>query len=289
MGEVVRSFAGARADMDMQGVVSGLFVYPVKSCRGTAVQQARLTERGLEYDRQWMVVDRGGRFVSQREVPELALVVPALSALGIELNAPRMNPLAVAFDTEGPLRSVSVWRDTVLAIDQGDEVANWLSEWVQREVRLVRFDPRVPRLCNPQYAGATGAHTAFADGYPLLVISEASLADLNARLAEPLPMNRFRPNLVLSGIEAYDEDHIDEVRVGDIVAKLVKPCTRCRVTTTDQATAEVGPEPLATLALYRTSVRLDGVTFGVNAIVTGGVGATISLGQAASCRFRFGD
>ena len=275
--------------MDMQGVVSGLFVHPIKSCRGIAVQQARLTERGLEYDRQWMVVDGEGRFVSQREVPQLALVVPTLSAVGIELNAPRMDSLAVAFDADGPPCSVSIWRDTIVAIDQGDDVARWLSQWVKREVRLVRFDPRVRRMCNPEYVGATGAHTAFADGYPLLVISEASLADLNARLTEPLPMNRFRPNVVLSGIEAYDEDHIDEVRVGAVTIKLVKPCTRCRVTTTDQATSAVGTEPLATLALYRTSLQLDGVTFGVNGVVSGGVGAAISLGQAASCRFRFED
>ena len=172
---------------------------------------------------------------------------------------------------------------------QGDQAAGWLSEWLGRAVRLVRFDPRARRLCNPAYAGTSGAHTAFADAYPLLVTSEASLEDLNSRLAIPLPMNRFRPNLVLSGIEAYDEDHIDEIRIGRSMLKLVKPCTRCRTTTTDQATAEVGIEPLPTLAVYRRDDALDGVTFGMNAIVAAGADEIIRVGDRARCALRFAD
>jgi uncharacterized protein YcbX len=162
-----------------------------------------------------------------------------------------------------------------------------LSSALQRPLRLVRFDSAVRRYCNETYAGEGGAHTAFADAYPLLILSEASLADLNSRLEEPLPMNRFRPNVVLSGIDAYDEDHIDEIRVGGLAFKLVKHCTRCQITTTDQSTAVVGMEPLSTLASYRMNSELGGVTFGMNAIVAAGAGLAIHRGDRASCAFRF--
>ena len=264
-------------------------MYPVKSCRGTALAHARLTERGLEHDREWMVVDRAGRLVTQREAPRLALVVPALTASVLELAAPGVTATAVPLGAQGAWRRVSVWRDTVSAIDQGDEAAAWLSAWLAREVRLVRFDPQFRRICDPAYAGASGAHTAFADGYPLLILSEASLVDLNRRLASPLPMNRFRPNLVLSDVEAYDEDQMSEIAVGVAKFKPVKPCTRCRITTTDQATAEVGIEPLPTLALYRHDSRFDGVAFGMNAIVVSGAGTTIAVGERASCALNFTD
>jgi len=273
----------------MEAAVAGLTIYPVKSCHGISMLEARLGERGLERDREWMVVDTVGHFLSQRELPRLALITPALSDSRLELAAPGMTTCAVSLDVRGPTRSVSVWRDTVSATDEGDQVAGWLSEWLGRAARLVRFDPGTRRLCNPAYAGTSGAHTAFADAYPLLVISEASLADLNHRLAIPLPMNRFRPNLVLSGIEAYDEDHIGEIRFGRSALKLVKPCTRCRTTTTDQATAEVGIEPLRTLALYRRNDALDGVTFGMNAIVAAGTDEIISVGDRANCLLSFAD
>jgi hypothetical protein len=281
------SSAGAGADSTAEALVAGLYVYPVKSCRGIAVRQARLGERGLDHDREWMIVDADGRFLTQREVPRLALVSVALSASELELSVPGLAPLAMALDASGPTRSVTVWSDVVHAIDQGECAAQWLSTWLGRPARLVRFDPKGYRACNPVYTGDTGAHTGFADAYPLLVLSEASLADLNARLANPLPMNRFRPNLVLSGIEAYDEDFIDQVHVGQIMLKLVKPCTRCRITTTDQSTGEVGIEPLPTLARYRQDTQLEGVTFGTNAIILAGTGALISVGARASCRFKF--
>lgn len=267
--------------------MAGLWIYPVKSCRGIALPQARLGERGLEHDRQWMIVDGAGRFLTQRHAPRLALVSVALSATELELAAPGAAPLSIPRDAPGPSCGVTVWNDTLPAIDQGRRAATWLSAWLGREARMVRFDPRVRRFCNPAYAGDSGAHTGFADAYPLLVLSEASLVDLNTRLASPLPMNRFRPNLVLSGIEAYDEDHIDQVRIGRVTLKLVKPCTRCQITTTDQATAEVGIEPLRTLALYRRNEQLDGVTFAMNAIVLDGEGASISVGERASCSLRF--
>src|SRR5258708_6777011 len=261
-------------------------MYPVKSCRGVQLGTARVTERGFEHDREWMIVEATGRFVSQREFPRLSMIVPALSATTLELMAPGRKPISVPLDQAGALETVTVWRDCLPAIDQGCAASGWLSDWIGRDVRLVRFDPRVRRACNRAYVGDSGAHTGFADAYPLLVLSEASLADLNARLAAPLPMNRFRPNVVLAGTEAYDEDHIDEVVAGTITMKLVKPCTRCQITTTDQMTGERASEPLATLSTYRMDAALDGVTFVVNAIFTAGIGDELRDGATADCSLR---
>ncbi len=273
--------------MALSARIAALYVYPVKSCRGVALSSTRVTERGFLHDREWMIVDATGRFLSQREVPALALVRTALSAGALELSDAGGSALAIAFDRPGARREVTVWRDTVPAIDQGTDAASWLSARLGRDARLVRFDPGFRRACNRDYVGESGAHTGFADAYPLLVLSEASLADLNARLAPPLPMNRFRPNVVLGDCEAYDEDHIDQIAAGAIRMKLVKPCTRCQITTTDQETAVRGSEPLSTLAGYRMNAALDGVTFGVNAIVTAGFGSALRTGEQAQCTLRF--
>lgn len=271
----------------MTASIASLHVYPVKSCRGLTLESARVGERGLAFDREWMVVDGDDRFVTQREIPRLALVVPSLTADTLELEFPGSRRLTVPLDITVAKRQVIVWRDSVPAIDQGDEAASWLSTALQRPLRLMRFDVGFRRACNVAYAGDSGAHTAFADAYPLLIVSEASLADLNSRLSQPLPMNRFRPNLVLSGIEAYDEDHVDEIRVGMVSLRLVKRCTRCQITTTDQSTAIVGAEPLATLAVYRMDPVLEGVAFGMNAVVTAGVGSDLRRGDTVSYAFRF--
>lgn len=272
---------------DMNATIASLFVYPVKSCRGIALSTARLTERGIAHDREWLIVDEGGHFITQRDVPRLALIVPALSDKALVLAAPGLAPLIVPLDHDGARGDVTVWRDTLPAIDQGDRAAQSLSGWIGRPVRLVRFDPAARRYCNPDFAGPGGAHHSFADGYPVLVVSEASLADLNSRLATPLPIDRFRPNLLLAGIGAYDEDHIDELTIGGTRLRLVKPCTRCQITTTDQETGERGVEPLATLAGYRMNDALGGVAFGVNAIITSGAGNEIRVGATASCSLRF--
>jgi uncharacterized protein YcbX len=271
----------------MAANIASLHIYPVKSCRGIALETSPVGERGLAFDREWMIVDGDGRFVTQRELPRLALVEPSLTSVALELRAPGCGRLAVPFRTDGAARPVTVWHDSFPAVDQGDEAAAWLSSALQVPLRLVRFDVAVRRHCNVTYAGDSGAHTAFADAYPLLILSEASLADLNSRLEEPLPMNRFRPNIVLSGVDAYDEDHIDEIRVGGLALKLVKRCTRCQITTTDQGTASVGVEPLSTLAGYRMNAELGGVTFGVNAIVAAGAGLAIHRGDRVSCAFKF--
>ncbi|HVF34838.1 MAG TPA: MOSC domain-containing protein, partial [Candidatus Saccharimonadia bacterium] len=163
--------------------------------------------------------------------------------------------------------------------------------YLVHDVRLVRFDDACPRPVNPAYAGTTRATTLYADGYPVLVIGQASLDDLNDRLADrgapALPMNRFRPNVVVDGLDAYDEDHVDTLRVGDVVLTLVKPCTRCEITTTDQETGRRLQEPLRTLSTYRRDDRLAGVTFGMNAIVAAGAGASIRVGTTAEAALRF--
>jgi uncharacterized protein YcbX len=214
-------------------------------------------------------------------------MVPALADKALELTGPGLSSLVVPLDHQGSRCNVTVWRDTLPAIDQGDDAADALSAWIGRPVRLVRFDPAVRRYCNPDFAGPGGAHHSFADGYPVLVLSEASLTDLNGRLEMALPIDRFRPNLVLSGIDAYDEDHIDELTIGCATLKLVKPCTRCQITTTDQSTARVGIEPLPTLAGYRYNAALDGVTFGMNAIVLAGAGTAIAVGATVNYTLNF--
>ena len=234
-----------------------------------------------------MIVDTTGRFVTQRELPRLALIEPAVTGRSLLMRAPGMPQLEIALDLRGGVARATVWRDTLPVRDQGDEPAAWLSSYLDVAVRLVRFDGQTRRYCNPEYVGTSGAHTGFADGYPLLILSAASLDDLNRRLAEPLPIDRFRPNIVLAGVEAYDEDYIAEIECGPVKLKLVKACTRCRITTTDQSTATVGTEPLATLASYRHNRALDGVTFGMNGIVTAGFGHELACDSALNCAMSF--
>ncbi len=276
--------------------IASLHVYPVKGCRGLALPQADVAVTGLGtanvLDREWMVTDPDGLLVTQREVPELALVDVAISDAALILTAPRAKPLRVPLQAAGAQRrAVTVWHSTVQGIDAGDAAAAWLSAWLRTPVRLHRFDRSGTRACNPDYAGDSGAHTLFADGYPLLIVGSASLADLNARLESrgiaALPMDRFRPNIVLDGLPAYDEDHVDTIAIGGALLKCVKPCVRCQVTTTDQATAHTGLEPLRTLGQYRMNEGLGGVTFGMNAIVVGGAGSTVAVGAPAVVEYRF--
>jgi uncharacterized protein YcbX len=262
--------------------IESLHTYPVKSCRGLSLTDARLGSTGFEHDREWLVVNGSGKFLTQREVPRLALVETQIIDGGVRLSAHGAGVMAIP-NVDGPRRRVTVWRDTVEAIDGGDAVAAWLSDFVRMSVRLVRFAPDSVRLSSQEWTGSVESPIFFSDGYPILAISTSSLDDLNARLppgAGPLPMNRFRPNMVISGIDAYAEDRIDELRAPGLTMRVVKPCTRCKITTTDQATAEVmGEEPLTTLRSYRWDARLKGVTFGQNVIAVDSLGATLRVGQ----------
>jgi uncharacterized protein YcbX len=237
-----------------------------------------------------MTVDRDGRFVTQREYPRLALVETSQVDGVLRLAAAGAASLVVPpTPPDAPFEDVVVWHSSVRGVDQGDAAAMWLSAHLGADVRLVRFHPSKPRACNPDYVGNSGAHTLYADGYPILVIGAASLDDLNVRLAAKgspaLPMNRFRPNVVIAGLDPYAEDHLDTLTSGDVTLRFVKPCTRCQVTTTDQATAKVGFEPLSTLSTYRRNDALAAVTFGMNAIVV--AGGTLTVGAPVTIEYRF--
>jgi uncharacterized protein len=257
-----------------------LFVYPVKSCRGIARDAARVEATGLAGDRHWMLVRPNGRFVTQRELPRMALIATTLDESGLTLAAPGRAALRVARDAGRVALAVTVWKFSGSGIDCGDEAAAWCSEYLETPLRLVRFDPEQPRVCSPEWTPGVRAVTEFSDGYPMLVISRASLAELNSRLPKALPIERFRPNLVIDGVGPYDEDRIHELRSGDLAIRIVKACTRCSITTTDQQRGEVdGVEPLATLKTYRHDRDLKGVIFGQNAIPASGVGSTLRVGQ----------
>lgn len=234
-----------------------------------------------------MLVTTAGRFMTQRELPRLALLTPTLSADALLLSAPQLPPIAITLAHQGPRRRVSVWRDHCVGFDEGDAVAAWLQALLGRECRLVRFDPDHRRLSERAWTGEFEAENRFSDGFPILALNSASLEDLNSRLAAPLPMNRFRPNIVLEGIAPYDEDRIDELWGDGLRLKLVKACTRCSITTTNQDTGALdGDEPLRTLQSYRYDARLHGVCFGQNAIVIEGAGATLTRGQSLQIRWR---
>ncbi len=257
-----------------------LHVYPVKSCRGIALEEARLTEAGLEHDREWMIVSPDGRFTTQRERPRLALVETRLTADALVLSAAAHGEVRVPFDLAGASREVTVWRDRCRAHDQGEEAARWLSDFAGCELRLVRFDPLHRRPSDPAWTGGLEALTRFSDGFALLAISRASLAGLNARLAVPLPMNRFRPNLVLDGLGPHGEDRLADLVAGNVRLRRAKPCARCVVTTTDQSTGDRdGEEPLRTLKSYRWDPALKGITFGQNLIVVEGAGSWLRVGM----------
>ncbi len=243
--------------------VSALYVYPVKACRGIRVVSARIVARGFAHDRRYMIVDPSGRFLSQRELPELALVTTAIEHDSIVLRRAGHPdcalPLEHAFGAE---LEVSVWGHSGPAL-RHEAGSAWLSAVLSRPVALVFMPESHRRQVNPERA-RPGDLVSFADGYPLLVISEASLADLNSRLETPLVMERFRPNIVVSGVPAFAEDGFRQVRFGAIGFRGVKRCDRCVVTTVDPETGVRGREPLRTLATYR---REDGkVWFGMNLI-----------------------
>ncbi len=267
--------------------ISALHIYPVKSCAGIAVPRARITTTGFEFDRQWMLVRPNGRFVTQRELPRLALIRTKLDDHALELSTEQAHPIRIPRAHEGARVEVTVWRDQCAAIDGGDEAAHWLEKVMGEPLRLVRFDPNGKRPSDPAWTGGTEAFAQFSDGFPWLLISEASLADLNARLQRPLPMNRFRPNIVVSGVEPFEEDRIESFFDDRVSMHPVKPSTRCAITTTDQLRGERdGDEPLRTLRTFRFDRELRGVTFGQNVIARRGMGEYLEVGQTLRFRHR---
>ena len=254
--------------------VSALYTYPIKSCAGLSHDHIMLGSRGFLHDREWMVVDSSGTFITQREIPRMALIKPVLDSSGMTVNAPDMPTLRVScFSPERERRQITVWRYQGEAEDSGDEAAGWFSAYLGVPARLVRMPEDIKRLTSTDYTDEAG-EVSFADGYPLLFISKASLADLNDRLVErgksPVPMNRFRPNIVISGCEPYAEDGWKQVTISGVRFDIVKPCARCAITTVNQAVGESPDvrEPLATLATYRRGVN-GGAIFGQNVIHRG--------------------
>jgi len=258
--------------------VTGLFVYPVKSARGIVKARVQIAATGFEWDRHWMIVNGKGHFITQRTHPVLARIVPEITDRSINLSAPGLSVLPVPLEPVGTEVPVKVWDYHGVALDQGEEVQDWVSQAIGEPMRLVRITPSMPRVASAQYAGPTPAPLAFVDGYPVLVCNEASLADLNERLPEPIPMERFRPNLVLQGLPPFAEDRIASLRIGNINLRLVKPCTRCIIPSTDQQTGVRSTDPTPTLRKFRFDRTLRGVTFGENAIVDFGVGDCIERG-----------
>jgi len=290
---------------DIQGRIARLFVYPIKSCAGVELREALLTETGLDLDRSWMVVEDGGMFVTQRDLPRMALIRPQLRGEEVIVRAPGMLALHLRADVVEAETQVTIWNDVVQCYDMGDTAAQWFSDFLAparaagappRPYRLVRFDPEQRRLSNLKWTGGVEAQNQFSDAYPLLVASTASLDGLNRRLqargAAPVAMERFRPNIVLDGIDEHDEDRVDTLRIdsadGPIVLRPVKPCARCPIPNIDPQTAISTPEVGDMLQTYRVDARVDGVTFGMNAITLEGQDRTLRVGQAVTGRLQFG-
>ncbi|MGF1495470.1 MAG: MOSC domain-containing protein [Elainellaceae cyanobacterium] len=250
--------------------LSALYIYPIKSAAGIAVDTAIVEPRGLQRDRRWMIIDAQRRFMTQRQHPRMALIQVALDAETLTVTAPGMPSLSLPLQLEareGNSRlQVEVWGDWCTAIPAGDDSRNWFSEFLQTDCQLVYMPDDAHR---PAGHGRHGEEypVSFADGYPFLLISQASLDDLNQRLGEPVPMDRFRPNLVVTGCEAFAEDGWNTFQVGGVPFQVAKSCSRCVIPTVDQATGVRGQEPMKTLATYR---RWDGeIWFGQNLIQTG--------------------
>jgi uncharacterized protein YcbX len=262
--------------------ISQLNIYPLKSGRAIPRDQARLGVTGFEWDRHWMAASPDGVFMSQRTQPRLARIVPELSEDSLTLRAPGMPPLRVPLEPEGAGQPARVWKDSISALDLGDGAAKWLTETVAVPARLLRISPALDRRAKAEFAGPTPAPLSFVDGYPLLVCNAASLAHLNARMPEPIGMERFRPNIVLEGLEPFEEDRIGELRFDNVTLRLVKPCIRCVITATDQLTGEPSTNPLPVLRTFRFDKALLGVKFGENAVIARGGGQLLKQGETCS-------
>lgn len=286
---------------DVFGTIGALWVFPIKSCAGICVQQALLLPAGLEWDRAWMVVDAQGHFITQREVPHMALVQPRIdAALGLlNISYPGQSglavPLALPFMAAAPQLRVQVWNTHVQAWDMGDEAARWFTQALGRDCRLVRFDPAQQRLSSTKWTGGIQAPNQFADGYPLLVTTSAAFDALNAKLQgqghAPVEGVRFRANIVLDGLAKHEEDFIDTLWVDapqPLAIRLGKPCSRCPIPNIDPLTAQSSPEVGDTIGQYRQDARLNGaITFGMNAVVAQGAGQLLQVGQAVGGQLKF--
>jgi uncharacterized protein YcbX len=288
----------------MSFTIASLHSYPVKSCAGLTHQQATITAGGLEHDRHWVIVDQYGIFQTQRTVPRMALIHPSIDDGVLTLTAPGMPELIVPKPAPDSPRAVPVriWSADTLGADEGDDAARWLSEFLGFSCRLLREHPKAARIASPDHVdpwidlhsdwaqGFPHDHRfGFADGYPFLVTSQSSLDELNRQLldkrAGPITMNRFRPNIVIDGLDPYDEDHLIGMRINGLTFAFVKACARCPIPNIDPATAVVGIEPGPTLAAHRMFPQ--GMLFGVNAVMTGALRSRLEVGDAVEPEFSF--
>ncbi|HEX2729229.1 MAG TPA: MOSC N-terminal beta barrel domain-containing protein [Rubrobacteraceae bacterium] len=256
--------------------VSGIRVYPIKSAAGIVLDEAIVEERGFRHDRRWMLVDDNGVFLSQREAPRLALVRVAITDDALVVAAPGMSALQVPLQPEpATVVSTIIWRDVVESWPVGEKASRWFREFLGTPCSLVYLPETSVRPVDPAYS-TDRDQVGLADGFPFLLLSEASLGDLNSRMERPLPMDRFRPNLIVRDCGPFAEDGWRRVRIGPVDFRVVKPCARCAITLVDQQTAVTGKEPLRTLARYRK--RGSDVLFGQNLIhdLTG----TVRVGDA---------
>ncbi|TDK49968.1 MOSC domain-containing protein [Algoriphagus formosus] len=250
-------------------VVQDIFIYPIKSLGGIRLDQAEVEEKGFKYDRRWMLIDSEGLFVSQRTYPKLALLGVELTFEGLLVYQKKRQYDSILIPytlAPGEEVSVVVWDDTMKARLLAEQYDQWFSEFLDKEVRLVIMPESTRRAVSPKYAVNAEA-VSFADGMPYLLIGQESLEDLNRRLEQPVPMDRFRPNIVFSGGEAFKEDSLQKIQIGEVAFQIVKPCARCVMTTVNQNTAETSKEPLKTLASYRTVGNK--VLFGQNMVALG--------------------
>lgn len=267
----------------MTPVIGALYVYPVKSAAGIECDTIELGPHGLLHDREWLIVDPNGRFLTQREEGRLALLRTAIADKHLHMTRPDGAVASVPLGHEGAQVEVQVWKSRCRAFDAGEPLAKFLSEWLERPLRLVRFDISQLRMSDPAWTEGREVSTLFSDGYPLLVLSRASIADLSGRVGQELPVERFRPNVLLDGVAPYAEDAATHLLSGEVRLALTKACTRCVITTIDHENGQrTGEEPLRTLRAYRFDPQLRGVVFGRNAYAETGVGRKLVRGAPAS-------
>ena len=277
--------------------ISQLILYPIKSCAGLALDDAVATVSGLSahgiHDREWMLVTNDGQFLTQREFPRMATVVPRVEGETLAVTAPGMPPLRLPLAREaGVTLRVQIWDDLVDADDCGDAAARWFGQALGTSCRLVRCKPALARPTSTKWTGGVASSAHFADAYPLLLIGQSALDEINARMLAAgraaLPMDRFRPNLVVTGTDPFEEDYTESLRAGEVVIKPVKPCARCPIPAIDQATGIPGPDPLDILQSWRSKAVLDGaVCVGMNCIVSEGAGGRLRVGQAVEVGLSF--
>ncbi len=249
----------------MLSVVKSLYCYPVKSCKGVELTHAQVDERGIRHDRSWLIVSESGMAVTQRDFPRMSLIeTEIVDERRLRLYIPEKGELLLDATDDGLARTVRVWDDTCDAVDQGEQSSVWLSEFLGTRVHLVRMREQFVRPVTSKYATSSEQQVGFADGFPFLLLAEASLEDLNQKLEFPVLMNRFRPNIVVSGCAAFAEDSWKSIQIGDLQFDVVKPCARCLIISIDQEDANISKEPMRTLSFYRQFGKK--VLFGQNLV-----------------------